>query len=177
MPIILPSPSTTDWFAAVRSIESASLSALMIFILAVALAMIGIQTGIEPLIRLSRWVAAVSALLHVWVALSGTRLAVSARRYLNARWGHTRSVRLAPLRRGLRNAAAGLIAAWAVAVLFVLMVPFMRLPVHIPDAGLIYAFSIIASSIHAIFGTALYRQLAYRLQETGRLPAAGHIRL
>ncbi|WP_144436287.1 hypothetical protein [Lysobacter antibioticus] len=160
-----------------RSIESASLSALMIFILAVALAMIGIQTGIEPLIHLSRWVAAVSALLHVWVALSGTRLAVSARRHLIARWGRTRSVRLAPLRRGLRNVTAGLIAAWAVAVLFVLMVPFMRLPVHIPDAGLIYALSIIASSIHAIFGTALYRQLAYRLQETRRLPAAGHIRL
>ncbi|ALN83222.1 hypothetical protein [Lysobacter antibioticus] len=160
-----------------RSIESASLSALMIFILAVALAMIGIQTGIEPLIHLSRWVAAVSALLHVWVALSGTRLAVSARRHLIARWGRTRSVRLAPLRRVLRNVTAGLIAAWAVAVLFVLMVPFMRLPVHIPDAGLIYALSIIASSIHAIFGTALYRQLAYRLQETRRLPAAGHIRL
>ncbi|WP_031373618.1 hypothetical protein [Lysobacter antibioticus] len=177
MPITLPSPNAKDWFAAVRSIENASLSALMVFILAVALAVIGIQTGAESLTHLSRWVAAASALLHVWVALSGTRLAVSARRHLMARWGRTRSARLAPLRRGLRNAAAGLIAAWAVAVLFVLMVPFMRLPVHIPDAGLIYAFSIIASSIHAIFGTALYRQLAYRLQEALRLPAAGNIRL
>lgn len=177
MPVTLPSASARDWFAAVRSIENAALSALMVFIVAVALAMIGIRAGAEPLTHLSRWVAAGSALLHVWVALAGTRLALSARRHLMARWGRTRSARLAPLRRGLRNAAAGLVAAWAVAALFVLMVPFMRLPVHIPDAGLIYGFSIIASSIHAIFGTALYRQLAYRLQEARRLPAAGHIRL
>jgi hypothetical protein len=176
MPITLPSANAKDWFVAVRSIENAALSALMVFIVAVALAMIGIRAGAESLTYLSCWVAAGSALLHVWAALAGTRLAMSARRHLMARWGRTRSARLAPLRRGLRKAMAGLVAAWAVAVLFVLMIPLMRLPMHIPDTGLIYGFSIVASSIHAIFGTALYRQLAYRLQDT-RLPAAGHIRL
>lgn len=155
-----------DWPSAARTVQAGATSGFVVLLLAIMLAVLGIRGVDLSLVELSKWGAVTAGLLQLRAAVLATCLVASARRHL-ARDRDRELRAVADAARPLRTARLLARTAWLLALSTVSLPLMMELPLHVPEAGVVFGLLLMAAAVQVLAGATSYRSLAAALAGQG----------
>lgn len=135
----IPHGSGGDWQAAATRVQNEAGLVFLALLLAIALAVLGLQWQHDGVLTAARCAAVGVALCEAMLACTGTRLVFKAWRRIRLRWRHVRRPYIQALRGAVLRSARVALLTWPLTVVALCLPTIVDLLVHVPAVGLTFA--------------------------------------